>query len=532
MPARSGASPSPCWWLLAGLIFASPASALDPPSGFLPRFDLDSGRSRVLPPEVDLIRFATHGEYQLRGQLQSDPILQPPAAEPGAASLGQRGKILQWFRTTPRLQITTQAEIVGQIDLLRGLVTGATTRYMDAAAIPESRANPLTIDPRWLYFELLRKIGRLRIGLQPVHQGLGLLFDDGDHPTLFGDYQRGDSAVQGQFTLRPGGRTGQVALWASGGAIFRDSWARLTEGDLAWQGMAGLTLGAETNQVGAWGALRSQRRREEARAVEHPLLERLDAQILDVHGRFATKAPGANVYLFGEGEVALLRGELQEYRSEPQRLLSWGTVLRLGIAHEAGAREERFADAVVSVAWGNASGDNNPQDGTARRFAMHPNHNVGLVLFDHLLHVQTARAATLARSIPAQERPPGFALYPTNGGVAGATYFNPTLVLRPGSRLDLKIGWVIAQATADLVDLYRLLGSGQRTNHLGGAPSQRNLGIELDGGLEWRYPLDFDMSLQLGVQAGVLFPGEAFENVMGAALAPQGLVISRVGFQY
>lgn len=531
MRPRPGVSPAPSW-LLVGLLLGGPALAADPPSGFLPRFDLDPGRSEVLPPEVDLIRLAFHGEYQLRGQLQSDPPLLPPASDPGASSLGQQGKILQWFRVTPRLQITTHAEIVGQIDLLRGLVAGATTRHVEAAATPESRANPLTVDPRWLYVELPSKVWRIRLGAQPLHQGLGLLFNDGDHPTLFGDYQRGDSAAQAQLSLRPGGRTGRLSLWASGGVILRDAWARLTDGDLARQGMAGLTLGSDTNHAGVFGAIRSQRRQEDARAVERPFLERLEAQVLGLHGRFAARAPGASAYLFGEGEAALVRGEIQESGGEPRRLLAWGGALRLGVAHEATTRGERFADAVASVAWGNASGDNNPQDGVERRFGMSPNHNVGLVLFDHLLHAQTARAATLARGIPAGERPAGVVLSPSNGGVAGASYVNPTLVLRPGPRLDVKFGVVVAQATADVVDPYRLISTGQRGNHLGGPSSRRDLGLELDGGVEWRHPLSFGMSLQLGVQAGVLFPGGAFEDASGAVLGPQGLAVSRVGFQY
>jgi hypothetical protein len=96
----------------------------------------------------------------------------------------------------------------------------------------------------------------------------------------------------------------------------------------------------------------------------------------------------------------------------------------------------------------------------------------------------------------------------------------------------VKFGVVVAQATADVVDPYRLARTGQRASHSGGPASSRDLGIELDGGVEWRHPLSFGMSLQLGVQAGVLFPGGAFEDASGAVLGPQGLAVSRVGFQY
>lgn len=517
--------------LLAALVQGPEARASEPPSGFLPRFNLDTGRSSVLPPEVDLIRLSSHGEYQLRGQLQSDPPLLAPPSDPGATTLGQRGKILQWLRFTPRLQITTQAEIVAQIDLLRGLAAGATTRHIEAAATPESRANPLTIDPRWLYLEISAKLWKLRIGQQPLHLGTGLVFNDGDHPTLFGDYQRGDSAERARFTLKPGGRTGRLTLWASGELIFRDSWARLTGGDRAWQGMAGLLVGSDTNQIGAFGAVRRQGRRPEEPSPGAIRLERLDSQLLDLHGRFATRAPGASAYLFGEGEAALQRGEVREADAPRERLAAWGASMRLGVAHEATRGAERFADVVLAVAWGHASGDGDPDDGVAHRFVMHPNHNVGLVLFDHLLHAQTARAATVLRGFPPTERPPGVALHPTNGGVAGATYVNPTVLLRPTPRLDFKVGLLVAQATADLLDPARS-AAGQRAAHQGGSPLRRDLGLELDGGVEWRVPLAHDMALHLGAQAGVLFPGGAFEDATGASLPPQYVAASRVGFQY
>jgi hypothetical protein len=40
------------------------------------------------------------------------------------------------------------------------------------------------------------------------------------------------------------------------------------------------------------------------------------------------------------------------------------------------------------------------------------------------------------------------------------------------------------------------------------------------------------MALHLGAQAGVLFPGGAFEDATGARMPPQYVAASRVGFQY
>lgn len=512
---------------LASTLFPLLASAADPPSGYLPRFELQDGRSEVSAPELDLIRFAAHGEYQLRAQLQSNPPLRAPTLDPSANSLGQDSKILQWLRFTPQLQVTTRAEIIGQIDLLRGLAAGATTRYIDAAANPESYANPITLDARWLYLEIPAKAWKLRIGQQPLYLGAGMLFNDGDHPSLFGDYQRGDSAERIHILLRPGGRIGKLTLWAAGDLIYRDAQAQLLKGDLAWQGMGGIKVGTDTNQIGATGILRSQRRRSDASA-DPAHLEQQNLSTIDFHGTFATKAPSASMYLFGEGEFALQRGQREEQTK--YRVAAWGTALRLGIAHEALHTKERFANFVVKLEWGYASGDDDPNDGVDHRFAMNSNYKVGLILFDLLIHTQTARSATLLRNA-ALALPAGQALSPTNGSIAGATYVNPTIVLRPSSRLDLKAGILVAQATSDLVDVYAF-AEGRRQNHLGGRSERRDLGLELDAGVEWRYPLSYGMQLQLGAQAGVLFPGMALSHENDLSLPNQYLAVSRIGFQY
>lgn len=513
---------------LVASLGAAPAGASEPVSGFIPRFDLETGRVPVAPPEVGLLRLMFHGEYQLRAQLQSDTPLRAPAEDPGATTLGQRGKIVQWFRVTPRFQIATAAEIVGQIDLFRGIAAGATARHQDAAADPESETNPIRPDPRWLYLQLNIGTTRVRVGQQPLHLGTGMLFNDGDHPTLFGDYFRGDSSERVQVSMRPGGRTGQLALWAAGDLIYRDAHAQLTRGDLAWQGMAGVILGNDVNHLGAFGVVRRQRRRDSEK--QGIFLDSLDTQTLDVYGRFAVRAPGAAVYVYGEGELAVQRGQENEARTPSEQVRAWGMALRLGVAHERSSPDGRFANAVGTVGWGFASGDDQPLDGTEKRFAMSHNFNVGLVLFDHVLHAQSARSATIARRAP--QAIPGETLLPTNGAVAGAAYVNPTLVLRPRSWLDLKAGLLVAQATADVVDLASADLDGLRRSHAGGPANRRNLGLELDSGVEVRLPLSYGMSLQLGVQAGLLLPGDAFDDASGGSMPPQHLEALRVGFQY
>jgi hypothetical protein len=56
-----------------------------------------------------------------------------------------------------------------------------------------------------------------------------------------------------------------------------------------------------------------------------------------------------------------------------------------------------------------------------------------------------------------------------------------------------------------------------------------HLGVELDGGVEARLPLDYGLKANVGAQAGVFFPGAAFENRDGSRLPVQWVTIGRLG---
>lgn len=194
-----------------------------------------------------------------------------------------------------------------------------------------------------------------------------------------------------------------------------------------------------------------------------------------------------------------------------------------------------WGDVVASVELGYATGDSNPYDDVEHRFTFDPNHRVGLVLFDEVMRWQSARAATAAQDplLSNATRPtPGVNLLASNGGVFGASYVNPTAVFRPRPWLDLKLGAVLAQTTADLVDPYRLATQGSYVNYRGGDAKRHDLGLELDGGIEGRLRIERGLQLQLGAQAGVLFPGGALANAAGETMKTPWLATLRVGLQF
>jgi hypothetical protein len=166
---------------------------------------------------------------------------------------------------------------------------------------------------------------------------------------------------------------------------------------------------------------------------------------------------------------------------------------------------------------------------------------VGLVLFDHVLAWTTARSAVNATDPSLVQRPnPGLQFYPSNGGVFGATYLYPTIVIRPKRWLDLKGAALLAQSTADMVDPYEFGVQGRIANARGGDPKRHDLGLELDAGFEVRMAVAQGATLQLGAEGGVLFPGHAFDGpgvampstgVQGR-MPTQSIGLWRLGLQY
>ncbi|GAC1595041.1 MAG: hypothetical protein NVS3B20_19190 [Polyangiales bacterium] len=182
---------------------------------------------------------------------------------------------------------------------------------------------------------------------------------------------------------------------------------------------------------------------------------------------------------------------------------------------------------------GYASGDSDPNSDTIKRFTFDPNHQVGLVMVPFILNFETARSATNASDPGLAARPaPGAQFLPSRGGVFGAQYLNPAVLYRPLPQFDLKFGALIAVAAGDVVDPYRLAFEGNARNYRGGDAHARDLGLELDVGAEYRIPLPPTATLQLGGQAGVLFPGHAFDGPDGAAMPKQSVVQGRIGMQF
>lgn len=535
--------------------------------GFHPSLVLDTGRTA---PRLSSgsVTFDVHGEYQLRYRPSTDLRLEASPLRPEANKLGQNQYLYHWFRLSPRLSYKNVISLVGQADFPRGLIGGDATVDVGAARAPLAEPNFAEFHPRQLYLEWLSPIGLFRVGQQASHWGSGMLANDGDHPTLFGDYVGGSLVERALFATTPLGKGTPLAIALAGDLVFQDNNARLVEdGDRAFQFVAVVAIRTPSAEIGVNAIYRNQARDHAATGpvASRGFTERLEVGIVDLAGKFHAPAPGARGFVYGELELAAISGSTSFLRGawastlDPtaaradEEIRAFGGTARLGFVHVAdvsGASKgaaratpggvaapaphvSTFGDLVVEAEYGYATGDANPTDGVSKRFTFDPNHNVGLVLFDHVLAWKTARSATLG-SDPrlARRAPAGSSFLPSNGGIFGAQYINPRVIVRPVHWVDLKAGMLLAQATADVVDPYQFVARGRAANYDGGPSTSRDLGLELDLGVDARVRVGQGGLVQVGADGGVLFPGRAFADASGAVLEPVVAGNIKLGVQF
>lgn len=456
------------------------------------------------------VTFVAPGQYAHRAQLMSElPLFAPiPGVE---GTLGQEAFGYHWFRVTPTLNWSERLVLTAQLDLLRGTVWGDTANEVGGdTAGRDDYDGYRSIEPRWLFAEFRTPGNELtfKVGQMGSQWGLGLLANDGTHETFFGDPLYGDIVERVLFQSGPipiVPLEAGLVLAAGGDFVFDDGVADVREGDEAWQGVLAAVLVREEGQIGTYAVYRNQ---------TNDLGDELRIGAFDLFAKLDAPLPGGAVtdkVTFGiEGVV--VTGESSFLRTvdvPEQDILQGGLLAQLEATMH-------WVDVGLELGW--ASGDGNTLDGTVTRFTFDPDHNVGIVLFDEVMAWQTARAASLAADPDIAGRPArGIGLLPTRGGVSGAMYLFPTVRLKPLPRLDVRLGGVIAQSTADVVDPIRQKADGQARNYRGGRSDSHDLGVELDAGVRWQVPLSY-VKLDLGLEGGVLLPGHAFDDENGGGM--------------
>ncbi len=460
------------------------------------------------------------GEYQHRFVLLSDVPLEPlPRTDPAATGvLGQNAWGEQWLRLHGELTLRPILRLAGELDLLWGVAYGDLAQGTHPAAWARDEYGYPGLRLRQLYLEWLTPIGLLRVGQMAFSWGLGMVANGGTQPPIFGDYRYGDLVRRVLFATKPAGEESPFTLAIAGDWVAWDLIADFERrGDLAFQGLLAALYEQGEDRIGAYVAYRHQ---------QNPLGDSLEVFIGDLFAQLHFPEPsGGRIY--AAFELAYIRGTTSYTRTVE---FPTQDVEQLMAAVQLGRKE---ANVDVIFEGGYASGDSNTEDGMQRRATMDPDHRIGLILFPEVLAAQSARAAFLAGSPELFGRPGrGSELLPTNGGVSGAYYLFPYVVWRPLEWIDARLGAVMALSSTDVVDPFVQRARSRSVNYRGGDPTRRDLGLELDAAILLHGPIGEGVTLNGGVEGGVLLPGHAFDDADGRKMDPIGMLRLRLGIRY
>jgi hypothetical protein len=387
---------------------------------------------------------------------------------------------------------------------------------------------------RRLYGQVRTPVGVLRIGRQPVSVGMGVQTTTGDgRQNRFGVSGSGDYVDRALFATKPleafkpkeqrnhSEHEGLVV------ALMYDRWVSdsLTSFSDDLHGVALALrfgepeLGALVRDLELLGYL-AHRWSPAFETAVNVIGTRAAVRVGDVHAgldlvtNFGTTREVSDAYSLISNDPIL---------EQDVRQLGTRAVVRFDQPHWTAYFELDYA-----------SGDGDPQVTTPlTQFRFSEDTNVGLLLFEHVVRLQSARAAAAGVELL---RRLGSDTFPseridTRGAFTDAFAIFPQLDVRPIDTLLLRAGVLVAWAPEGLIDPVGTLrakdGLGiedDLVNFVGGKPGNF-YGVELDGRFQWRFLDHFAFDLE----GAVLFPGDALEDANGEA-ANSFLVQARTTF--
>ncbi len=486
----------------------------------------------------DEAAFAVRGSYWVHGSYTSDfPLSENEAffggrTWPDGVQDGLQVLLDHRLRVVTEGRLARTLRLVGAADLAGSLGGDTTDIGKDTLLVRRDRVRFYDRSTlREAFLEWASPAGLLRVGQMASSWGLGLVANDGsDREDSFHDPLLGDLVERVLFVTRPAlvfsqshfARHFYVGLGAD--LVYRDDLASLLDGDLAGQGVAfaffegPAVRGGDDLFAGVYAAFREQK--DDAG-------DRLRVVVLDAAFRhtITLDSRGTSVHVEGEGAYALGRLEFADGGGPPRArdgadIRQWGAVLRaMAFIPDAGLEP--------GVEAGVASGDADPMDHVGRAFRFDPDYQVGMILFQEVLGrmsaLQTERVSDPALLYKA---PSGYKMAATNGAITNAVYVYPRVRYWPLPDLELRLAFLWARGLAPIVGAYNTAGHGgyplgyrvdpRRWTH--GKWEERDLGMEVDGGVSFTVRLRGRERLRLGVQGGWCRPGAAFRDEEGGRM--------------
>ncbi|MBZ0252191.1 MAG: hypothetical protein K8I02_02530, partial [Candidatus Methylomirabilis sp.] len=488
---------------------------------------------------TDDIRLEIPGDYRFRWGYRSAIDADAFGKDDPRLHLGEHR-----LRVEPKLAVYDFLSLNTQLDIFRGnLWSNVTGRDhlvygdLDRADIDGFDADRFLL--RKLWAEIKTPVGVVHAGRQGSFWGTGILANDGDgYRNDWGDARFGDIVDRVLFATKPvnlltGGATdlNWIVAFAYDDVVDDDFTNRLSrsevdlfhlfngekgENDDARQFILSTLYRSEIFDSGVYLVWREAHEGRNAVTGEKVPNTRNTtiAFVVDYYGRIQIPV-GEGQNVFAEGEVAFITGQTeQNVANDTPTPPTRSDVDQLGWLVRGGWRSETF-DAEAEV--GYASGDDNPFDDNQRAFRFDRDFNPSLLLFEEALAAQTATAAyNLSDPSLVGTPPENIDNFPSNGSVVGAVYAKGTLRLRPTEELLLLTSVLYAQSEEDVADPFTMnvITGGANSNFLGGRGSKRELGWEVDWGAQYTIVGEW-ARLVLGVQAGWLFPCNAFDDAAG-----------------
>lgn len=383
------------------------------------------------------------------------------------------------------------------------------------------QANPVFV--RRLYGDIITPIGLFRIGRQPFTEGASIAVNDGDgRRNRFGFARRGNSADRILFATKPleafkpkaerdKSETNGVFLILAYDRLVTDDPQRFKDDLHGW--ISAIRWLEPTHAFGS------------------------DFEARVYHSYRFSRANDTNVHAFGARLMSRLRGDFSAGMesafvtgstrevSEAFRVVSNDPAVDQPIRQLGARAVVRYDKPIYSLYLEGdyASGDSDPSvRSPLTQFRFADDTNVGLLLFEHVLAYQTARAAAAGVALL---RDLGAPSYPTDqiatrGAFTNAAAIFPQVDVRPVQNLLFRGGVLMAWAPGKVVDPLRSLQrrdgnqiEDDLVNFAGGSPG-RYYGTELDLRIQYRMYEHFVADLE----GAVLFPGSALEDANGDAV--------------
>ncbi len=501
---------------------------------------------------VSVSNLAHEPRFQFAHPVTGDPIVYP--------DITSTSYITQRLRIQPTLRLENIAKLTFELTALDDILYGDNNALNTAPLFSTNGTNQyylggiqsdtVAVTRAWIEFQV--PVGLMRVGRMPSHWGMGILSNGGGSGNWdltspkgeprrkaqdyyfdddFGDNHFGSNNDRILFATRPLTilKTIQKKADTSSNLLFAYAFDKLSEAPLllgepdrltrpfGQQGF--ISRGAKEDDVNEhvfvlaysdpdWDQIRYSdelkfgtywvfRTQEEAFTVPSaggnpPGLQ--DTGSLVWIADFWYRIRYGNWY--SEAEVVHIGGDSTGGVPYPGPNIEktadiWGGALR------AGYMTEKW-DAILEL--GHSSGDENLADGTFKQRPLHPDFNVGLILFEEIVRERSARQFGRPPFLSGTA-PDGGRGFMSNGGVVNANYIMPKGRFRPGfAGLE-----VVGQVLIAFVDKWEVVSpnifvcpAGYTTSD-GGCKLSKLLGTEFDVAIKSRFANDLiDFSLEFG----------------------------------